>query len=57
MSRLCRLRNKTHGEDGQWAYDEIVSQRKKIEALQFALAETEALFEALHEEVSAMGDE
>ena len=33
MSRLCRLKTKSHGEDGQWAYDEIVSQRKQIEAL------------------------
>ena len=43
MSRLCRLRLRRHGDDGQWAYDEIVKQRKQIEELQFALAETEAL--------------
>ena len=27
MSRLCRLRNKSHGKDGQWAYEEIKSLR------------------------------
>lgn len=32
MSRLCRLRNKTHGEDGQWAYEEITKLRKTIAA-------------------------
>ncbi len=30
MSRLCRLRTKTHGEDGQWAYNEITKQRREI---------------------------
>lgn len=27
MSRLCRLHTKTHGQDGQWAYEEIKSLR------------------------------
>lgn len=27
MSRLCRLKTKTHGKDGQWAHDEIVKLR------------------------------
>ena len=45
MSRLCRLRTKSHGEDGQWAYDEIVSQRKQIEAL---TAQVGVLKEALN---------
>ena len=31
MSRLCRLKNKSHGDDGQWAYDEIVMLRKRLE--------------------------
>lgn len=30
MSRLCRLKTKTHGKDGQWAYDEIIKLRQKI---------------------------
>ena len=30
MSRLCRLKTKTHGEDGKWAYDEIIKLRRKI---------------------------
>lgn len=33
MSRLCRLKTASHGDDGKLAYDEIVSQRKQIEAL------------------------
>ena len=33
MIRLCRLRLRRHGDDGQWAYEEIVKQRKQIEAL------------------------
>ena len=32
MSRLCRLRNKSHGEDGQWAYEEITKLRETIAA-------------------------
>lgn len=27
MSRLCRLKTKPHGEDGQWAYEEITKLR------------------------------
>lgn len=30
MSRLCRLKTKTHGEDGQWAYDEIIRLRREV---------------------------
>ena len=33
MSRLCRLKTASHGDDGKWAYEEIVSQRQRIEAL------------------------
>lgn len=32
MSRLCRLRTKTHGEDGQWAYEEITKLREQVSA-------------------------
>ena len=32
MSRLCRLRTKTHGKDGQWAYEEIVRLREQVAA-------------------------
>lgn len=32
ISRLCRLRNKSHGEDGQWAYKEITKLREQIAA-------------------------
>jgi hypothetical protein len=30
MSRLCRLKTKTHGEDGQWAYEEITRLRELL---------------------------
>jgi len=33
MSRLCRLKTASHGGDGKWAYNEIVSQRMQIESL------------------------
>ena len=33
MSRLCRLRNASHGDDGQWAYSEIVGLREQVERL------------------------
>lgn len=33
MSRLCRLRNASHGDDGQWAYSEIVGLREQLAAL------------------------
>lgn len=42
MSRLCRLRNKTHGEDGQWEYEEITKLRE-------TLAAQAAVIEALKE--------
>ena len=29
MSRLCRLRSRSHGPDGQWAYDEITRLRRE----------------------------
>ena len=31
MSRLCRLRNASHGDEGQWAYSEIVGLREQVE--------------------------
>lgn len=34
MSRLCRLKTKSHGEDGLWAYNEITQLRATIEKLQ-----------------------
>ena len=33
MSRLCRLKTASHGDDGKWAYDEIVSLRKQRDEL------------------------
>lgn len=38
MSRLSRLKTKTHGEDGQWAYEEITKLRETI-AVQAAVIE------------------
>lgn len=37
MSRLCRLKTASHGDDGKWAYDEIVSLRKQRDELLAAL--------------------
>ena len=33
MSRLCRLKTASHGDDGQWAHNEIVSLRKQRDEL------------------------
>ena len=32
MSRLCRLKTKTHSEDRQWAYEEITKLREQVAA-------------------------
>lgn len=40
MSRLCRLKTASHGDDGQWAYDEIFSLRKQRDELLAALENT-----------------
>ena len=54
MSRLCRLKCNSHGEDGKWAYDEIVSLRKArdqlIEQFKTVLDENKTLKSALHHE-------
>lgn len=39
MSRLCRLKTKTYGEDGQLAYEEITKLREQV-AAQAAVIET-----------------
>ena len=33
MSRLCRLKTASHGDEGKWAYNEIVSLRKQRDEL------------------------
>ena len=33
MSRLCRLKTASHGDDGKWAYSEIVKLRSELAAL------------------------
>ena len=33
MSRLCRLKTASHGDDGKWAYEEIVELRAELAAL------------------------
>ena len=40
MSRLCRLKTASHGDDGKWAYSEIVKLRSELAALK---AENESL--------------
>lgn len=32
MSRLCRLKTASHGEDGKWAYEEITKLREQVAA-------------------------
>ena len=39
MSRLCRLKTASHGDDGKWAYNEIVSLRKQRDELLLVLEE------------------
>ena len=44
MSRLCRLKTATHGEDGKWAYDEIKSLRAQLAEV---TRERDAAYEAV----------
>lgn len=37
MSRLCRLKTASHGEDGKWAYEEIIKMRQQRDDLMAAL--------------------
>ena len=46
MSRLCRLRNASHGDDGQWAYSEIVALREQVKKLTKERDEYKSGFEA-----------
>ena len=51
MSRLCRLKTASHGDDGKWAYNEIVSLRKQRDELLEVLltaAETFASYAEIH---------
>ena len=41
MGRLCRLKTKTHGDDGLWAYNEIQQLRTTIAEQQKRIAELE----------------
>ena len=43
MSRLCRLKTKSHGEDGLWAYNEITQLRAKVAELEAKLEKYENL--------------
>ena len=51
MSRLSRLKTASHGDDGKWAYDEIVSLRKQRDELLAALER----FMDSHEECTDFG--
>ena len=46
MSKLCRLRNASHGDDGQWAYSEIVGLREQVSKLTKERDEWKSGFEA-----------
>ena len=39
MSRLCRLKTASHGDDGKWAYGEIIKLRQAIESQAAEIAE------------------
>lgn len=41
MSRLCRLKTASHGDDGKWAYGEIIKLRQAIESQAAEIAEHE----------------
>jgi len=43
VSRLCRLKTKTHGEDGKWAYEEIIKLRLHLVAEQSEIQRLKAL--------------
>ena len=43
MSRLCRLKTASHGDDGKWAYGEIIKLRQAIESQAAEIAELDAL--------------
>ena len=51
MSRLCRLKTASHGDDGKWAYNEIVSLRKQRDDLLAALEFSREKIAELHIEV------
>lgn len=55
MSRLCRLKTASHGDDGKWAYDEIVSLRKQREELLADLAEVKRSAEFNFEQYQDVG--
>ena len=41
MSRLCKLRSKSYGSLGQWAYNEIKSLKEQLESTKAKLIESE----------------
>jgi len=48
MSRLSRLKTASHGDDGKWVYDEIVSLRKQRDELLSAIAKESAERDAVN---------
>ena len=52
MSRLCRLKTASHGDDGKWAYNEIVSLRKQRDEL---LSDIERTYKMLLSEPDTQG--
>ena len=55
MSRLSRLKTASHGDDGKWAYDEIVSLRKQRDELLSDLAEAKRSAEFNFEQYQDVG--
>lgn len=64
MSRLCRLRTYKHGQDGQWAYEEIIKLREQvaeqaavIESLKSALKDCYVEFFYVNQQLNGVLDE
>lgn len=49
MSRLCRLKTASHGEDGKWAYGEIIKLRQAIESQAAEIEKYKALCDQLRD--------
>jgi len=47
MSRLCRLKTASHGDDGKWAYGEIIKLRQAIESQAAEIEKYKALCDLL----------
>lgn len=49
MSRLCRLKTASHGDDGKWAYAEIIKLKQAIDSQAADIAALQETLEAERE--------